>query len=365
LRSKIFYSCVKMLITQGFLVAEVRKRTILLSSSASPYPNVEDGCKKLVVDYQDRVFRDDDVYFLACRPGDWAPIALYHRHARLAGEVSLERLAALGCDFTFWVGFAETEFTRKVTQLCPSFCLAASHPHPDIPDALFAGLLTHSAEASAPDLMLCGAGYDDRIFRPNRQAEEFVVSVARIHPDKGQLDLVRGYRERIYEPYGLPLLLVGGVGDLDYYAELAPWIDGAAVCSTIDPANPTSFTAWRDSSQIAALLNRARLFVLASPSENFGIALTEAMASGVTCVVNGHYSGFDPQDLRPHVFGNIAGARGSILTLIERALADDVRIDASIWVQRHSVSRSGEAQRAFVQKQLAGLDRRPELVATR
>ena len=164
-----------------------------------------------------------------------------------------------------------------------------------------------------------------------------MLSVGRIHPDKGQLDLVRSYREQVFEPFGLPLHLVGGVDDPGYYDAVAGHVDGVSVISTVDADRPSATSGWLPAREIAELCNRARLFVSSSPHERFGMALIEAMACGTTCVVNGHYSGFAEAELRPRVHGNITRQEGSILELVAQALAGDVRIDGSDWAMQYSV----------------------------
>ena len=74
-----------------------------------------------------------------------------------------------------------------------------------------------------------------------------------------------------------------------------------------------------------------------SPRESFCIAMVEAMACGLTCVVNGEYEGFNEEELRPHVYGNITGKHGSILATLDEALGRDVRIDPSEWVRKYSL----------------------------
>src|SRR6267143_1635292 len=63
-------------------------------------------------------------------------------------------------------------------------------------------------------------------------------------------------------------VLAGGADPPEELERIAPYIDGAAVLAS---------GAWLSAAAIAALLNRARLFVNASPKESFCIALVEAM----------------------------------------------------------------------------------------
>jgi glycosyltransferase involved in cell wall biosynthesis len=310
----------------------------LIASVANPYPVVTNGCARLVSDYERRVFTGYDCSFLALDPMTWRPET----------DLSVEALVARQFEFVLFIGFDVNEFTTSLAGAVPSFCLTDTLPHPNVPRDLFRGILSHRIEAGAADtddVLIVGGSYDDEIFFPARKEEDLALCVGRIHPDKGQLDLVASYREQVFEPYGLPLHLVGGVDDADsrdYYDAVMSYVDGVSVVSH----------EWGSSEEIADLCNQARLFVSASPLERFGMALIEAMACGTTCVVNGMYSGFAAADLRPHVHGNITGRKGSIVDVAAKALADDVRIDGSGWAMQYSLRRTRPAVAQFVDARL-------------
>ena len=327
------------------------KKKILLISSANPYPVVTNGCGRLLLDYQRTVFAGYDVHFVATEPGTWAPLAWFHGPAKQS-QFSVERLLELDFAFAFFVGFRYSDFCKQVTARVPSFCLTDTHPHRDLPEGIFRGILSHRAAVPREDILLCGGSYNCEIFYKHRTGDEFIVSVGRIHPDKNQLELVSEYRNRIYNRYGLPLYLVGGVDDLGYYQKVRPHIDQVGVWSTIDDAHPHALDNWRSPLEIAALLNRARFFVTASPKESFGIALAEALACGTTCVLNGEFRGFNPADLGPRVFGNITDKRGSILDVLEEALATGARLDGSEWVKKYSVRHAAKEQMEFIEERL-------------
>ncbi|MCU1451258.1 MAG: hypothetical protein JWP02_3428 [Acidimicrobiales bacterium] len=325
----------------------------LLVSTASPYPVVTNGCARLVSDYQRRMFPDHDVWFLLARAGDWAPLELFHRGRPVAVDLHAGGLLAYDFEFVLFVGFKDNDFNRRLASMCPSFCLTDTFPHPEVPEGLFRGILSHRRDAGDDaDLFLLGGSYDDTVFRPRRKQEDIVLAVGRVHPDKRQLELVAGYREKVFEPHGLALHLVGGVDDADYYRRVQEHVDGVSVVSSVDPQCPLADSNWRTAHEIAELCNRARLFVSASPKESFGMALIEAIACGTTCVVNGDYWGFAEPDLRPNVFGNISGARGSVVDLAAQALAEDVRIDGSEWAEKYSLRRTRAAVADFVDARL-------------
>ena len=330
------------------------KKKILVISSANPYPIVTNGCARLVLDYQRTVFSGYDVHFVATAPGTWEPLAWFHCQAKQS-QLSIDRLLELDFDFAFFVGFRSSDFSHQVTARLPSFCLTDTYPHPDLPDGIFSGILSHRVAMLRDDVLLCSGSYYSELFYKQRTADDLVISVGRIHPDKNQLELVCEYRDRIYNRYGLPLYLIGGVDDLGYYQKVRPYIDQVSVRSTIDAAHPHSLDNWRSPRQIAALLNRARFFVAASRKESFGIALAEALACGTTCVLNGEFWGFDPAELGPHVFGNIMEKRGSILDVLEKALATGARLDGSEWVKKYSVRRAAKRQTEFIERHLKEL----------
>ena len=324
------------------------KEKALIVCSESPYPFVVGGYERLIKDFQSHVFSDYDVYFLACNRDSLEEMHHYDVPVRSRGE----RAKILDQDFAF-AFFVHSDFDcgdpRLVSPLIdriPSFCFTQFHPNPEIDDKRFRGIVTHYTENHHDNVLKIGGSYNSDVFYKNRESEEFIICVARIHPVKNQLALVRDYREKIYNKHGIPLYLVGGSSEPDYYALVNEYVDGVSVLSTSDPASPMAPTSWRTSREIAALCNRARLFVMPSEEESFSIALIEALACGTTCVVNGTYYGFDADDLRPYVYGNITGRNGSIHDLIDEALSSDVRIDGSEWTKKYSL--------AEMQKQLIG-----------
>jgi len=328
------------------------KKKLLLASSANPYPVVTSGCERLIMDYQHHLLSDYDVYFLATSLDAWQPLALFHQDQLLSTTITLEQISAHNFECALFVGFKENEFTRQLVAHIPSFCLTDTYPRDDLPDILFRGIMTHRSTSLRKDILLLGACYNSDIFFKNRKPEEFVLCVARIHRDKNQQELVCDYKERIFAKYGLPLSLVGGVDDLDYFGQVRKYIDQVSVFSTIDPEKPLANTAWKRSEQIADLCNRARVFVMASPKESFCIALIEAMACGTTCVIDGNYPGFDESDIGPNVYGNCNGKRGLILDSLDEALSRDIRIDGSAWAKKFSLNETRKALLTFISERL-------------
>jgi glycosyltransferase involved in cell wall biosynthesis len=333
----------------------VTKRALLVSTS-NPYPVVKDGCQRLVHDYVAAMFPRHEVHFLHVTRDAWSPLALFCGGRAVDGDVHLERLLAHDFEFVVFVGFKVTDFTRRLTSRRPSFCYTDTFPHPDVPTGVFRGILSHRSsvrEESDEQILLVGGSFDDEVFYRDRKGDDLVLAVGRIHPDKNQLELVSRYRETIFERYGLPLYLVGGAADLDYYGEVRRFVDGVAVRSSIvDHRQPDADANWLSGREIAALCNHARLFVSASSKESFSLAMIEALACGTTCVVNGDYWGFAESDLRPNVHGNITGKRGSVVDLAAEALRDDVWIDGSQWARKYSLLAMRDTVSRFVHERV-------------
>jgi glycosyltransferase involved in cell wall biosynthesis len=312
------------------------KPKALIVCQFSPYPVVTGGYERLIADWQAHVFDDYDTWFL-CNRQTQGPNRLFHRGVPISVNPTLVELRAHDFALALFVNPLDDEPEVALADDMPSFCFLERQRSTG---RRFLGTITHSGQAS-DDVLVIGGSFDGNVFFKRRSAEEAIVCVARICAAKNQIELVRGYRERIYERFGLPLILAGGADPPIEMEAIAPYIDGQAVRST---------GGWIPARDVAELLNRARLFVNPSPKESFCIALVEAMACGTTCVVNGRYDGFDPAALRAHVTGSIDGPRGSILDHIEAALLGDVRIDVSGWAQQFSLRNARRAIRSFMEQ---------------
>jgi glycosyltransferase involved in cell wall biosynthesis len=330
------------------------KEQVLIACSESPYPNVVGGYERLIKDYQAYVFSEYDVHFLVCRRDSLKQ--LLHYGVPVRSKLERERILKQNFAFAFFVhsdfDFDGRRVVSPLIDRLPSFCFIQSHPHVDIEDRRFRGILTHYSESPHKNVLLVGGSYNPEVFYKNRQSEEFIVCVGRIHPHKNQLELVRDYREKIYRKHRLPLYLVGGSADDEYSVLVNEFVDGVSVLSTSDSENPINGSGWRTSRDIADLCNRARVFVMPSQEESFCIALIEAMACGTTCVVNGEYFGFNEHDLRPNVYGSITKKDGSILDLIDDVLTRDIQIDASEWVKKYSLAATKKQVMAFIHQRL-------------
>jgi glycosyltransferase involved in cell wall biosynthesis len=334
--------------------AQAMKKRVLIVCSESPYPVVVGGYERLIKEYESNIFSDYDVYFLICRKDSLK--ALLHYGAPVTDQTEKERLLDQRFEFALFIhsdfDFMGPRIISPLIERIPSFCFTQLHPNEEFTDGRFRGILTHFSESPHENVLVIGGFYDPSVVFKNRQGDDFVVCVGRIHERKNQLELVRHYREKIYLKHQLPLYLVGGSSQDDYYDLVAQFVDNVSVLSTSDPRQPLAHTNWKSLEQIAEICNRARMFVMASEEESFCLALVEAMACGTTCVVNGIYYGFDPDDLRPHVYGNITGRQGSTLDLVDEVLERDIRIDASEWVRKYNVAGAKERILTFINERL-------------
>jgi glycosyltransferase involved in cell wall biosynthesis len=331
------------------------KPKALIVCSDSPYPVVMGGYERLISDYQNYVFRDYDVYLLICYcSGSRHDLLHYgtpippHRMSAVLFEEKFEFSLFIHPD----IDFDDRVLIAPLADRIPCFCFVQRHPEKQIKEALFRGIVTHFSGSPHNDLLRIGGTYNPEVFYKKRSGEEYVLCVARIYPEKNQLELVRDYKKKVYDRFGLPLILVGGTEDLEYFNRVKRYIDGISVIATADPQSPMKQHSWRTAPEIAELSSRARLFVMASPRESFCIAMIEAMACGLTCVVNGNYFGFDQEELRPNVYGPITRKRGPIADTIVSALERDVRIDASEWVKKFSVEHTREKLLGFIRSRL-------------
>jgi glycosyltransferase involved in cell wall biosynthesis len=334
------------------------KKRILLVCNQNPYPCINGGIERLISDYESHVFADFDVYMLFYNPGD--AIRMFYYGQTLPGDVEQHQLLTEDWEFVFFFNydtdFEDDAYIQPVLERFPCFLFTQTHPMPGLNDKKFRGIVSHSSSNRHADVFLPGGFYNSHVFFKNGRTEEFAVCIGRIHEEKNQLELVAAYKERIYDRYQLPLYLVGGVRGgargLLYFDQVNEFIDNRSILSTVDLQQPRGLRSWLEPSQVAALCNRARLFVMPSPEESFCVALTEAMACGATCVVNGNYSGFQKEALSPHVCGNVTEKQGSILDVIDQVLRDEIRLDASEWVKQFSLQEVKPKLLQFIHKRL-------------
>ena len=105
-----------------------------------------------------------------------------------------------------------------------------------------------------------------------------LLFLSRLHPHKN-LELTINIWAKICAKYPMWDLVIAGTGEPDYVASLTQRVAGLGVESI-------HFTGHVSGDTKRAMLRDADLFILLSKSENFGIAVAEALAAGVPVLVS-------------------------------------------------------------------------------
>jgi glycosyltransferase involved in cell wall biosynthesis len=103
-------------------------------------------------------------------------------------------------------------------------------------------------------------------------ADEYIVSVGRLVPEKGFADLIRAHKA---SGSSAPLVIVGGHSNSDHDRELADLAHSGVILTGSLPQ-----------AQVAHVLSNAKLFVLASHHEGLPIAALEAWAMGAPLLLS-------------------------------------------------------------------------------
>lgn len=114
---------------------------------------------------------------------------------------------------------------------------------------------------------------------PIAEGRQIILFLSRLDPKKGLDILLRAFRE-VHAAHPASLLVMAGDGKREFVAGLK---ELAAELGIDEHVVWTGFLGGDDKT---AALSAASLFALPSYSENFGIALVEAMAAGLPCVLS-------------------------------------------------------------------------------
>ena len=102
-----------------------------------------------------------------------------------------------------------------------------------------------------------------------------LVSVGRLSPEKGYLDLLKIYNQLIIEHPDWKLDIIG---DGEERAKLEKYIDDH------DLKDKVTLHGFQGKKYIDNILNKSSIYLMTSYTESFGIVLIEAMSHGVPCV---------------------------------------------------------------------------------
>jgi len=190
-----------------------------------------------------------------------------------------------------------------------SFCVISPSTKSD--------LVARGIEADRVDVVLCGLDHQRYRLLPglNRYAEPTIVHFGRVRKYKAIDHVIRAYakvRERLPSAR---LVIVGDGPELGALRNLAARI-----------APQVEFTGRVTTEALVELLNRAHLFINASPKEGWGLTVIEAHACGVPVV------GSNRPGLRDSILHEKTGflvEYGDVDAMAERAL--QLLTDAAMW----------------------------------
>jgi len=124
-----------------------------------------------------------------------------------------------------------------------------------------------------------GDGSEAEAYWPNLSNRLVVLFMSRLSPEKGLDLLIPVWADLVKSPaYKDSMLVIAGPDDRGYRQRVEAMIDGCNVGSHV------CMTGMVQGRQKLALLRRADIFVLPSYSENFGIVVAEALASGTPVI---------------------------------------------------------------------------------
>jgi glycosyltransferase involved in cell wall biosynthesis len=168
-------------------------------------------------------------------------------------------------------------------------------------------------------------GVDDAHFAGTTQttASPYILALCRLDPKKGVNLLIQAFHDVVKAGKGADWkLVIAGDGEESYVARLKQAAEQGEGKSRI------SFEGWVNGEERLTLLRDASLFVLPSSQENFGIAVVEALASGVPAIVSpevnlapeieAHEAGWVFPRERQALTDGLAGVIGDRAVLTER-----------------------------------------------
>jgi colanic acid/amylovoran biosynthesis glycosyltransferase len=169
-------------------------------------------------------------------------------------------------------------------------------------------LYRHLRPALWPKVALVRCGVDAEFLGQPEvpiPAEQRLVCVARLHPDKGHLLLLRALRKLVDEGIPCDLLLLGD-------GEMRTAIEAEA--SRLDLQGRVTIAGWASGEEVRGAIVAARATVLASFAENLPLALVESLALGRPVIST--LVGAIPELVEPGVSGWLVPA-GSVDGLAE------------------------------------------------
>ncbi len=119
----------------------------------------------------------------------------------------------------------------------------------------------------------------ERNSAPEWRGRQVILFLSRLNPKKG-LDLLLAAFARVYDRNPRALLVIAGAGDPGWVASLHEHAERLKISENV------LWTGFLEGKEKVRLLSAADVFVLPSYSENFGVAVAEALAYGCPVVVS-------------------------------------------------------------------------------
>jgi glycosyltransferase involved in cell wall biosynthesis len=194
---------------------------------------------------------------------------------------------------------------------------------------------------------------------PASRGRTIILFLSRIDPKKGLELLLPAFAQAVRKRPDA-LLVIAGASDNGYLARLHE------LARSLHLENSVLWTGRLDDADKLSALAASTAFVLPSLSENFGVALVEALAAGLPCIATSGVAVAD--DIRERDAGLVSAAEVSSISLaLERLLADHAlraRVGANarqLAVDRFSLEAMGTALSQLYRE----LDPRPVQCVTR
>jgi len=105
------------------------------------------------------------------------------------------------------------------------------------------------------------------------------VYLGRVSKEKGICTLLYAWSKIVRKNPAAKLVLIGGISD-DFKDELA------GIVEKLEFSKNVIFTGFISDQQVAVMLYSSKIFVFPSTEEGFGLAVLEAMAAGLPCVLS-------------------------------------------------------------------------------
>lgn len=187
-------------------------------------------------------------------------------------------------------------------------------------------------------------GVDLESFSPcvTGKRENTIVCVAKFAKHKNQLSILKAFKANLDRGYlqNYRLLFVGPKrsafgpgGDAGYFLECSSYVQE----SHLDPY--VTFTGFVQPDVLKEILRTSKLFMFMSAEEAFGLAVAQAMACGLPCIVN---------NIEP--LPEVVGDAGIIVSSedIEQVAEQMIRLvsDPILW-QRYSFNARTRAEKCF------------------